>query len=152
AVAFAFGCLASLGLPGLAGFWGEMLVLRGAYEVGPVLSKTGAWILLGVAALGIVLTTAYFVGVIRRLLQGEPGASPEPIGQLRSDDRQRGDQGAEADRPVAPLHVTDRRGSAEAEAEPLSDEPVDLDPEQATATGVLVFAIVALGLVPGLLS
>ena len=27
-----FACLASLGLPGLAGFWGEMLVLLGAYH------------------------------------------------------------------------------------------------------------------------
>ena len=29
-----FACLASLGLPGLAGFWGEMLVLLGAYRPG----------------------------------------------------------------------------------------------------------------------
>jgi NADH-quinone oxidoreductase subunit M len=72
AVGFAFGCIASLGVPGLAGFWGEMLALRGAYETGPAMNEAGAWTLLGIAAFGIVLTTAYFVGLMRRLLQGVP--------------------------------------------------------------------------------
>ena len=72
AVAFVFAAVASLGLPGLAGFWGELLSLRSAYEVGDVLSKPGAWTLLGFAVLGIALTTAYFVRAIRLLAQGEP--------------------------------------------------------------------------------
>ena len=72
AVIFAFGAIASLGLPGLAGFWGEMLALRSAYEVGPVLARPLAWTLLGVGAIGVVLATAYFVRAIRRLCQGEP--------------------------------------------------------------------------------
>nr|CAA9313632.1 MAG: NADH-ubiquinone oxidoreductase chain M [uncultured Nocardioidaceae bacterium] len=73
AVAFAFTCLASLGLPGLAGFWGELLALRGTYEAGVdggVLQRATAWTLLAVAAVGIALTTAYFTGLLRRLLQG----------------------------------------------------------------------------------
>ncbi len=74
AVAFVFGAIASLGLPGLAGFWGELLSLRAAYEVGDVLSKPGAWTLLGFAVLGIALTTAYFVRAIRLIAQG--GAAP----------------------------------------------------------------------------
>lgn len=72
AVAFLFGAVASLGLPGLAGFWGELLSLRSAYEVGDTLSKPGAWTLLGFAVLGIALTTAYFVRAVRLLAQGEP--------------------------------------------------------------------------------
>jgi NADH-quinone oxidoreductase subunit M len=74
AVAFAFTCLASLGLPGLAGFWGELLALRGTYEAGvdgEVLQRATAWTLLAVAAIGIALTTAYFTGLLRRLLQGQ---------------------------------------------------------------------------------
>ncbi len=71
AVAFVFGAVASLGLPGLAGFWGELLSLRAAYEVGDVLSKPGAWTLVGFAVLGIALTTAYFVRAIRLIAQGE---------------------------------------------------------------------------------
>jgi NADH-quinone oxidoreductase subunit M len=73
AVAFGFTALASLGLPGLAGFWGELLALRGAYEAGldgSVLPRATAWTLLGLAALGVALTTAYFTGLLRRLLQG----------------------------------------------------------------------------------
>lgn len=72
AVAFVFAAIASLGLPGLAGFWGELLSLRAAYEVGDVLSKPGAWTLLGFAVLGIALTTAYFVRAIRLIAQGDP--------------------------------------------------------------------------------
>lgn len=72
AVVFVFAAVASLGLPGLAGFWGELLSLRAAYEVGEVLSKPVAWTGLGLALLGIALTTAYFVRAIRLLAQGEP--------------------------------------------------------------------------------
>ncbi len=72
AVAFVFGAIASLGLPGLAGFWGELLSLRAAYEVGDVLSKPLAWTLVGFAVLGVALTTAYFVRAIRLIAQGEP--------------------------------------------------------------------------------
>lgn len=73
AVAFVFAAVASLGLPGLAGFWGELLSLRAAYEVG-VLDKPYAWTALGFAVLGVALTTAYFIRAIRLLAQGEPVA------------------------------------------------------------------------------
>ncbi|MFY0407391.1 complex I subunit 4 family protein [Solicola sp. PLA-1-18] len=68
----AFAAIASLGLPGLAVFWGELLALRAAYEVGPVLGRPLAWTLLGLAALGVVLTSAYVVAMLRRVLQGVP--------------------------------------------------------------------------------
>ncbi|KQV74245.1 hypothetical protein ASC61_04085 [Aeromicrobium sp. Root344] len=74
AVAFVFAAVASLGLPGLAGFWGEVLSLRAAYEVGDVLDKPFAWTAVGFAVLGVALTTAYFVRAIRLLAQGEPVA------------------------------------------------------------------------------
>jgi NADH-quinone oxidoreductase subunit M len=73
AVTFVFAAIASLGLPGLAGFWGELLSLRAAYEVG-VLDKPFAWTALGLAVLGVALTTAYFVRAIRLIAQGEPVA------------------------------------------------------------------------------
>ncbi|MET0768184.1 MAG: NADH-quinone oxidoreductase subunit M [Aeromicrobium sp.] len=71
-VAFVLAAVASLGLPGLAGFWGELLALRAAYEVGDVLTQPVAWTALGLALLGVALTTAYFVRAIRLLAQGEP--------------------------------------------------------------------------------
>jgi NADH-quinone oxidoreductase subunit M len=71
AVAFVLAAVASLGLPGLAGFWGELLALRSAYE-GGVLAEPVAWTALGLALVGVALTTAYFVRAIRLLAQGEP--------------------------------------------------------------------------------
>ena len=35
----AFGALAGLGLPGLAGFWGELLAIAGAWQLGPALGR-----------------------------------------------------------------------------------------------------------------
>lgn len=74
AVTLVFAAVASLGLPGLAGFWGEVLSLRAAYEIGDVLTKPVAWTALGLAVVGIALTTAYFIRAIRLLAQGEPAA------------------------------------------------------------------------------
>jgi len=82
---FAFGAMASLGLPGLAGFWGEMLAIRAAVSPAPVLPGVTFAVLAVVAGLGVVLTAAYFLALIRRMLQGselepnvEPGPSVEP--------------------------------------------------------------------------
>ena len=67
---FAFAAVASLGLPGLAGFWGEMLALLGAYDPAPGLDVGYYRVLMALAGLGIVLTTVYFVTLIRRVAQG----------------------------------------------------------------------------------
>lgn len=54
---------ASLGLPGLAGFVGEFLVLRGSY--------TTLTLLTFIAVLGVILTAAYFLWkVIQKVLLG----------------------------------------------------------------------------------
>lgn len=79
ATVLGFAAVASLGLPGLAGFWGEMLSLRSAYLVGPVLSEPLAWTLLGIAAVGVVLTSAYFVAMLRRMLHGVPTADSRDL-------------------------------------------------------------------------
>jgi NADH-quinone oxidoreductase subunit M len=66
----AFGAVASLGLPGLAGFWGEMLVLLGAFDPAPGLSRPYYLVLMVLAGIGVVLTTTYLVMVVRRVAQG----------------------------------------------------------------------------------
>ncbi|NLE77403.1 MAG: NADH-quinone oxidoreductase subunit M, partial [Chloroflexi bacterium] len=43
----------SLGLPGLAGFWGEFFVFRGAFAIIPVFAAIGI--------LGLVVTAAYIL-------------------------------------------------------------------------------------------
>ncbi len=50
---FAVTAFTSLGLPGLAGFWSELFVFRGAFEIVKI------WAVIGV--LGIVLTAAYIL-------------------------------------------------------------------------------------------
>lgn len=69
----AFAAVASLGLPGLAGFWGELYVLVGADRPGPGLSVTAFHIYMGVAGLGMVLTAAYLLSVVRRVCMGTVG-------------------------------------------------------------------------------
>ncbi|MGA5301210.1 complex I subunit 4 family protein [Nucisporomicrobium flavum] len=61
-----FAAIASLGLPGLAGFWGEAFAVVAAVERGGAL-----WITLAVvAAIGGALTAAYFMRLLRRVTHG----------------------------------------------------------------------------------
>ncbi|MGH3330502.1 MAG: complex I subunit 4 family protein, partial [Nocardioidaceae bacterium] len=69
---FAFGAIASLGLPGLAGFWGEMLAIRSAVDQSPALPENTFVVLAVIAAFGVILTSAYFLAVMRGTLQGGP--------------------------------------------------------------------------------
>ena len=72
AVAILVGGLATMGLPGLAGLWGEFLALRAVFEPNRGLDHALSWTLLAVATAGIALATAYVVRFARSLLQGEP--------------------------------------------------------------------------------
>ncbi|MEU6206118.1 NADH-quinone oxidoreductase subunit M [Micromonospora musae] len=70
-----FAAIASLGLPGLAGFWGEAFAVIAAIEVGGPL-----WTTLGVlAAVGGALTAAYFLRLLRRVTHGRPSPA---VGRL----------------------------------------------------------------------
>ena len=70
AALLAFAAVASLGLPGLAGFWGEMLALLGAFEPDAGAVPRLYLVLMALAGVGVVLTTTYFVEVVRRVAQG----------------------------------------------------------------------------------
>ncbi|AEV81643.1 NADH-quinone oxidoreductase subunit M [Actinoplanes sp. SE50] len=61
-----FAAIASLGLPGLAGFWGEAFAVLAAVRRGGPLWLT----LAAVAALGGALTAAYFLRLLRRVTHG----------------------------------------------------------------------------------
>jgi NADH-quinone oxidoreductase subunit M len=62
-----FAAIASLGLPGLAGFWGEMLAMLGAYHPAASLTRPLFVVLMAVAGLGTVLTAVYFLVMLRRV-------------------------------------------------------------------------------------
>lgn len=65
-----FAAVASLGMPGLAGFWGEFLALVGAYHPLDASDRMYFRLLLVVAAVGMALAAAYFLRVLRRVGQG----------------------------------------------------------------------------------
>lgn len=75
---FGLTALASLGLPGLAGFWGEMLTMLAAWAPNPELPQPTYHVFMALAGLGVVLTTAYFVAAIRRMCQGASDADALP--------------------------------------------------------------------------
>lgn len=63
-----FAAIASLGLPGLAGFWGELFAVLAAIQ-----RDSPRWTVLGVvAAAGAALTAAYFLRLLRRVSHGSP--------------------------------------------------------------------------------
>src|SRR5512142_1060882 len=62
--------IASLGLPGLAGFWGELFALLGAYDPGGGLSPALFRGLLAVGLVGTLLTAGYFLWMLQRVTLG----------------------------------------------------------------------------------
>ena len=78
----AFGALAGLGLPGLAGFWGELLAIAGAWQSGALGGLARP--LAVVAAVGTAVAAAYLLRVLRLIWHGpapavdeaDPGAVP----------------------------------------------------------------------------
>ena len=64
--------MASLGLPGLAGFWGEFPAILAAYEPAPMLNQTLFRVLMVVAALGTVLAAGYLLWLFQRTAFGTP--------------------------------------------------------------------------------
>lgn len=80
----AVAAVASLGLPGLAGFWGEMLTLLAAYSPHPNLPVATYRIFMVLAGLGAVLTTAYFVLAVRKVCQGV--SQPATVADVEPDE------------------------------------------------------------------
>ncbi|WP_326655345.1 MULTISPECIES: NADH-quinone oxidoreductase subunit M [unclassified Streptomyces] len=74
----AFGAVASLGLPGLAGFWGEMLAMFGAFDPADGLSRPAFLTFMAIAGFGTLLTAAYLLVVVRRVCMGAKPAEETP--------------------------------------------------------------------------
>jgi NADH-quinone oxidoreductase subunit M len=74
-VMFTFVAVASLGLPGLAGFWGEFAAMWAAINPGLGLADDyqGLYLaLVVIAAIGTVLTAGYFLWLMQRINLGKP--------------------------------------------------------------------------------
>ena len=75
----AFAALASLGLPGLAGFWGEILALYAATSPDSGLDQTAYTAMAFVAGVGLILTAAYLLNVVRRVCMGPAADAGEIV-------------------------------------------------------------------------
>jgi NADH-quinone oxidoreductase subunit M len=69
---FAFTAIASLGLPGLAGFWGEVMSLLSSYNPSHLLSEnlTLFRTLMVFGGIGTVITAGYFLWTLQRVNLG----------------------------------------------------------------------------------
>ena len=67
-----FCIMASLGLPGLAGFWGEFPAILAAYNPGAGLSEELFRVYMVVAAIGTVLAAGYLLWLFQRTAFGTP--------------------------------------------------------------------------------
>jgi NADH-quinone oxidoreductase subunit M len=72
-----FTAMASLGLPGLAGFWGEFMALFGAYSPAAGLNTTLFRTAMVLGAIGTVLTAGYMLWMLQKVNLGEPSAEWE---------------------------------------------------------------------------
>ncbi|MFJ3598721.1 NADH-quinone oxidoreductase subunit M [Streptomyces sp. NPDC090126] len=152
----AFAAVASLGLPGLAGFWGEMLTLFGAYSPGEGLSRPAFRTFMAVGAFGTLLTAAYMLIVVRRVCMGEhappsrlplderdPRAAdaPRPTGTAGSP---QGAPGTDPDPEAAP-------GATLRAAPGTTPQLADIHPYEAAAWTPLAVLTVVAGLWPAVL-
>ncbi|MDQ3756560.1 MAG: NADH-quinone oxidoreductase subunit M [Actinomycetota bacterium] len=67
-----FCAMASLGLPGLAGFWGEFPAILSAYNPAPGLNEAVFRVYMAVAAIGTVLAAGYLLWMFQRTAFGTP--------------------------------------------------------------------------------
>ena len=77
-VLLGFAAMASLGLPSLAGFWGEFMALLAAFNPAEAIGQTSMFrVFMVVGAIGTVLTAGYMLYMLRNVNFGEPSAEWE---------------------------------------------------------------------------
>ncbi|MFH9678622.1 NADH-quinone oxidoreductase subunit M [Streptomyces globisporus] len=139
----AFAAVASLGLPGLAGFWGEMLTLFGAYSPAEGLSRPAFRTFMAIGAFGTLLTAAYMLIVVRRVCMGEHAPhsrlSPDEHAPLTADGSpQSGAAGSPSSGSTGPRTAT-------------TPQLADIHPYEAAAWTPLAALTVVAGLWPAVL-
>ena len=73
-VLLGFAAMASLGLPALAGFWGEFMALLGSFDPLESLNENVFRAFMVVAAVGTVLTAGYLLWMLRSVNFGDAPA------------------------------------------------------------------------------
>ena len=67
---FAFVAIASLGLPGLAGFWGEVMALLSSFNPADTLNTGLFRVFMVAGGVGTILTAGYFLWMLQRVNMG----------------------------------------------------------------------------------
>ncbi|MFG1705630.1 NuoM family protein [Nonomuraea sp. M3C6] len=157
-----FAVIASLGLPGLAGFWGEMLALFGAFQPANGLPRALFLTYMAIGGLGAVLTAAYFLVMLSRVTHGRPRAATRSraqalhaVGVHTPGDGAAARDGATAEDDGAAV----RDGATTGEAATRGPEPLgsprsaldDIRGYELLAWTPLLALILLFGLWPGLL-
>jgi NADH-quinone oxidoreductase subunit M len=135
-----FAAMASLGLPGLAGFWGEFPAILSAYQPHPALNEALFRVLMVVAAVGTVLAAAYLLWLYQRTAFGEP--SDEFAGHSDAE-KSAGHGGGHG-------HVAHSLSSA-ANTDDHHDDIHDVQPTEWLAWTPFLIAIVVFGVYPQLM-
>jgi NADH-quinone oxidoreductase subunit M len=81
----AFGCIAGLGLPGLAGFWGEILAAYGAWQPSADRPLGVMRVVAVLTVMGTALAAAYLLRVLYRLWHGGIDDAAEAPPRQRAD-------------------------------------------------------------------
>jgi NADH-quinone oxidoreductase subunit M len=141
-----FCAMASLGLPGLAGFWGEFPAILSAYN--PLqaadLSEPLYRTLMVIAALGTVFAAAYLLWLYQRTAFGTP--PPEFGGHPGADDH--GDHGAHA----VPAHSVSAAVQPDVAATDHDDDDLhDVSPVEWVAWTPMLILILVFGIFPNLM-
>src|SRR3954454_3425057 len=73
-----FCVMASLGLPGLAGFWGEFPAILSEFQPAPGLSEALFRFYMVIAAIGTVFAAGYLLWMLQKVAFGDPKAEFAP--------------------------------------------------------------------------
>ncbi|MEZ5215078.1 MAG: NADH-quinone oxidoreductase subunit M [Ilumatobacteraceae bacterium] len=146
-----FCAMASLGLPGLAGFWGEFPAILSAYQPADGLPVETFRTFMVVAAIGTVFAAAYLLWLFQRTAFGEPTAEFAGLGADGHGDDAHGHGAHGHD---AHGHDAATAATAVATAEHTDEEHEelhDVGPYEWIAWTPLLLAIVVLGVYPNLM-
>jgi NADH-quinone oxidoreductase subunit M len=144
-----FAAMASLGLPGLAGFWGEFPAILSAYNPGFGLSTALFRTLMVIAAIGTVLAAGYLLWLYQRTAFGEPSeefSGHGPVTHALSAGVNTGAEGSASDE----VHGASSRSAAEASGD-HHDEIHDVTTIEWIAWTPFLIAIVVFGVYPQLM-
>ncbi|WP_040495672.1 complex I subunit 4 family protein [Ilumatobacter nonamiensis] len=139
-----FAAMASLGLPGLAGFWGEFPAILSAYNPHPALNETLFRTLMVIAAVGTVLAAAYLLWLYQRTAFGEP--TEEFAGHSDAEHEAAAHAGHDSHGVAHSLS-----SAANVDADEHHDDIHDVQPTEWIAWTPFLIAIVVFGVYPQLM-